>query len=143
MKSVLSLKALLVVVTSLAVSVAVSGQRPSGNTAPKYDSKNEVTVKGTVDDIKEVPGPLEGVHLVVKSDTETILVHVAPDKFLKEMETSFNKGDVLEIVGCKVKDADGSDELLSRRITKANNNELVLRDKKGTPIWILWNPGSK
>lgn len=142
MKSVSSLKALLVVMVSLVISVAVLAQTPNGNTAPKYDSKNEVTIKGTVDDIKEVPGPLEGVHLVLKSDTETILVHVAPDKFLKEMDTSFNKGDVLEIVGCKVKDADGSDEFLARQITKANN-ELVLRDKKGTPIWVLWNPGGK
>jgi hypothetical protein len=142
MKSVSSLKALLVVVVSLAISAAVLAQTRNGNTAPKYDAKNEVTIKGTVDDIKEVPGPLEGVHLVLKSDTETILVHVAPGKFLKEMDTSFNKGDMLEIVGCKVKDADGSDELLARQITKTNN-ELVLRDKKGIPIWVLWNPGTK
>jgi hypothetical protein len=142
MKSVSSVRALFAAAIILVTSAALWAQKPGDNTAPKYDAKNEVTLKGTVDDIKEVPGPLEGVHLVLKSDTETILVHVAPDKFLKEMDTSFNKGDVLEIVGCKVKDADGSDELLARQITKANN-ELMLRDKKGTPIWVLWNPGSK
>ncbi|HEU5401128.1 MAG TPA: hypothetical protein VFU86_07215 [Terriglobales bacterium] len=142
MKSVSNLKVLFVAAIILAASAALWAQKPSGNTAPKYDSKNEVTFKGTVDDIRTVPGPLEGIHLVLKSENETILIHVAPEKFLKEMETSFNKGDVLEVVGCKVKDADGNDELLARQITKANN-ELVLRDKKGTPIWILWNPGSK
>lgn len=143
MKSVSSLRALCAAAIILVASGALWAQKPGGNTVPKYDAKNEVTLKGTVDEIKEIPGPLEGVHLILKSDTETILVHVAPDKFLKEMETSFNKGDVLEVVGCKIKDADGSDELLARQITKANNNELVLRDKKGTPIWVLWNPGSK
>jgi hypothetical protein len=79
----------------------------------------------------------------LKSENETILVHVAPGKFLSEMETSFNKGDVLQVVGCKIKDPGGNDELLAREITKSNDNQLVLRDKKGTPIWVLWNPGSK
>lgn len=142
MKSVSSSRVLFAAAIILIASAAVWAQKPGDNTAPKYDSKSEVTIKGTVDDLKEVPGPLEGVHLVLKSDTETILVHVAPGKFLKEMETSFNKGDVLEVVGCKVKNSDGNDEFLARQITKANN-ELVLRDKKGIPIWILWNPGSK
>lgn len=143
MKSVSSLRVLFVAAIILTVSVALWAQKPSGNTAPKYDAKNEVTIKGTVEEIKTVPGPLEGVHLVLKTENETILVHVAPEKFLSEMETSFNKSDVLEIVGCKIKDADGVDELLARQITKSNDNQLVLRDKKGTPIWILWNPGSK
>jgi DNA/RNA endonuclease YhcR with UshA esterase domain len=143
MKSVSSSRALFVGAIILAISGALWAQKPNGNTAPKYDIKNEVTVKGTVQDIKTVPGPLEGVHLLLKTETETILVHVAPEKFLSEMETSFNKGDVLEVVGCKIKDADGSDELLARQITKSNNNEIVLRDKKGTPVWTQWNPGSK
>ncbi|MDT8066700.1 MAG: hypothetical protein ROO76_00905 [Terriglobia bacterium] len=143
MKSVSSLRVLFVGAIILAMSVALLAQKLSGNTGPKYDAKSEVTVKGTVEDIKTVPGSLEGVHLVLKSENETILVHVAPEKFLSEMETSFNKGDVLQVVGCKIKDPGGNDELLAREITKSNDNQLVLRDKKGTPIWVLWNPGSK
>ncbi len=142
MKSVSSLRVLFVVAIILAVSVALLAQKPNANTAPRYNAASEVTIKGTVDDIRTVPGPLEGVHLVLKSADETILVHVAPEKFLKELETSFVKGDEIEVVGCKIKNADGNDELLARQLTK-NNNELVLRDKKGTPIWVLWNPGSK
>ncbi len=142
MKSVSGLRALYVVAIILAISSVLLAQKPNGSTAPKYDPKNEVTIKGTVDDIRIVPGALEGVHLMVKSPTETILVHVAPEKFLKELETSFSKGDEVAVVGCKIKDADGNNELLARQVTK-NNNELVLRDKKGTPIWVLWNPGSK
>ncbi len=140
MKSVSSSRALFVVATILVMSVALWGQKPNGNTGPKYDPANEVTIKGTVDDIKIVPGSMEGVHLLVKSDTGTILVHIAPEKFLNEMETTFQKGDQLQVVGCKIKDADGNDELLARQVTKGVN-ELVLRDKKGIPIWALWDPG--
>lgn len=141
MKSVSGLRALFAVGIILATSATLLAQKPGGNSAPKYDPANEMTIKGTVDDIKIVPGALEGVHLVVKSSPDqVILVHVAPEKFLKEMETSFNKGDVIEVVGCKIKDSDGNDELLARQITKGTD-ELQVRDKKGKPIWTMWNPG--
>jgi hypothetical protein len=140
MKSVSSSRVLFVTAISLIVSAAVLAQTPSGNTAPKYDPANEVKVKGAVDDIKIVPGPLEGVHLVVKSSDETILVHVAPENFLKEMGTTFNKGDVVEVVGCKIKASDGTDELLARQVTKGTD-ELQVRDKKGKPVWTTWSPG--
>lgn len=140
MKSVSGLRALFAVGIILATSATLLAQKPGGNTAPKYDPANEVTIKGTVDDIKIVPGALEGVHVMLKSPTETILVHIAPEKFLKEMDTSFNKGDVIEVVGCKIKDSDGNDELLARQITKGTD-ELQVRDKKGRPIWTIWDPG--
>jgi hypothetical protein len=85
---------------------------------------------------------MEGIHLTLKSDTDTILVHVAPEKFLKEMDTEFAKGDQVEVLGCKIKAEDGTDELLARQIVKSGN-QLLLRDKKGTPIWALWSPGKK
>jgi len=140
MRSVSSLKALFVAAIILAISAVILAQTPSGNTAPKYDPTNEVKVKGTVDDVRIVPGALEGVHLVLKSANETILVHVAPEKFLKEMDTAFNQGDAVEVIGCKIKDPDGSDELLARQVTKGTD-ELQVRDKKGKPIWTTWDPG--
>lgn len=126
----------------LATATMLWAQSSSGTTGSKYDVKNEIKVSGTVEEVKLVPGAKEGVHLILKSGTDAYLVHVAPEKFLKEMETDFAKGDELNILGCKVKDDDGSDEVLARAITK-NGNELMLRDKKGTPIWALWDPGKK
>jgi hypothetical protein len=143
MKSQPSLKVLFVgVIVLLVTATMLWAQKPGGSPGPKYNAANETTIKGTVEEIKIVPGAMEGVHLMLKSGTETTFVHVAPEPFLKEMETEFAKGDQLEIVGCKIKAEDGSDELLSRQITK-NGSELVVRDKKGTPIWALWNPGKK
>ena len=142
MKSLPNSRALFAgVIVLLVTATALWGQK-SGSLGPKYNLANETTIKGTVEDLKVVPGAMEGIHLVVKNETETILVHVAPEKFLKEMDSQFAKGDQVEVMGSKIKAEDGTDELLARQIVKSGN-QLLLRDKKGTPIWALWSPGRK
>jgi len=109
----------------------------SGTTTPKYNKATETKIKGVIDDIKIIPGANEGVHLMVKTAAETILVHVGPEKFLAAIEVSFAKGDEVEVTGSKVKDADGTDEILAREIVKGDN-VIVLRDDKGVPVWLGW-----
>lgn len=142
MKSLPNSKALFAgVIVLLVTATALWGQK-SASLGPKYNLASETTIKGTVEDLKVVPGAMEGIHLLLKNDAETILVHVAPEKFLKEMDSQFAKGDQLEVIGSKIKAEDGTDELLARQIVKSGN-QLLLRDKKGTPIWALWSPGKK
>jgi hypothetical protein len=129
----------IVAVVGLLLSLA-SAQAPS-KTGPKYDVKNEVKIKGVVEEVRQVPGQFEGTHLVVKTDTKTVLVHVAPVDFLKEMDTSFNKGDQVEVVGCKAPDA-AEEEILAREIT-VGQNTTTLRDDKGIPVWAGWKPSGK
>ena len=115
-------------------TVFAFGQAPK---TPKYDKATETTLKGTVDTIKTVPGADEGTHFMLVDGDKTILIHVGPEKFLKEVEISFAKGDKVEVVGSKVKSSEGEDEILAREITK-DNNTLTLRDKKGEPVWHGW-----
>jgi hypothetical protein len=103
------------------------------NTGPKYDFANEVKLKGTIEEIKMVPGPYEGVHVMLKTSTETILVHLAPEGFLKMLEFNVAKGDTLEVTGCKITGEFGP-EILAREVI-SGNNDLTLRDKKGSPAW--------
>ena len=111
------------------------------NTGPKYDTGKEVKVKGVVEEIRTVPGEFEGTHLVVKTDTGTVLVHVAPADFLKEMDTSFKAGDQVQVVGAKAPDTTEL-EVLAREIT-VGSNTTVLRDDKGIPVWAGWKPAKK
>ena len=105
---------------------------------PKYDKATETKLSGTVDELKQVPGADEGTHFILKqADGKTILVHVGPEKFLKEIEASYAKGDKVEVVGSKVKSDDGEDEILAKEITK-DSNTAVLRDSKGVPAWKGW-----
>jgi hypothetical protein len=102
-------------------------------TGPKYDFANEVKLKGTVEEIKMVPGDFEGVHVMLKTSSETILVHLAPEGFLKMLDFIANKGDALEITGCKITGEMGP-EVLAREVVSGNNS-MTLRDKKGLPAW--------
>ena len=113
----------------------------ASKTGPKYDMKNEVKIKGVIEEIRQVPGPFEGTHLVVKTDSKNVLVHVAPADFLKDIDTSFNKGELIEVVGCKAPDAT-EEEILAREIT-VGQNTTTLRDDKGVPVWVGWKPGGK
>jgi hypothetical protein len=110
------------------------------NTGPKYDTANEVKLKGTVEDIREVPGDYEGIHLVVKTDKGDVLVHVAPASFLKDIDTSFKKGDEVQVVGSKAPQQGNEEEVLAREIT-VGTNTCTLRDDKGVPVWAGWKSG--
>ena len=110
-----------------------AAEKPS----PKYDKNTEVTLKGTIEEIKLVPGPNEGIHIMLKTGDQTILVHIAPEKFLKEMDITLKKGDHLEVTGSKIKTEDG-DEVLAKTIAFDANNSFTLRDEHGVPVWTGW-----
>ena len=42
----------------------------AAKTGPKYDTANEVKIKGVIVEVREVPGEFEGTHLVVKTDDQ-------------------------------------------------------------------------
>ncbi len=140
MSSRLASKATLITTVAGFLMLAAWAQTAS-KTGPKYDVKNEVKVKGVIEETREVSGQFEGTLLVVKTDSKTVMVRVAPAAFLKEIDTSFNKGDQIEVVGCKAPDAT-EDEILAREIT-VGQNTTTLRDNKGVPIWAGWKPSGK
>jgi len=121
--------ALLVAASMLLAASSLFAQK----NGPAYDTTNEVKLKGTVEEIKMVPGPYEGVHVMLKTSTETILVHLAPEGFLKMLEFNVAKGDTLEVTGCKITGEFGP-EILAREVV-SGNNDMTLRDKKGAPAW--------
>jgi DNA/RNA endonuclease YhcR with UshA esterase domain len=106
-------------------------------TVPKYDSATEAVFKGTVEEVRDRQCPVSGgmgAHLVLKlADGTSIEVHLAPTKFDNDYEIAFNKGDVLEVTGSKVK-FEGVDTIFAREI-KRGTDVFVFRDKDGKPVW--------
>ncbi len=112
----------------------VLAQPPAPNPkAPEYDPAAEVTIKGTVESIHEskVLTDHPGLHLILKTETETVEVHACPVRFLRELEFTIENGDILTVVGSQKK---AGDVIVAREITKGQVS-LILRDKKGVPVW--------
>lgn len=124
---------------ALSLGAVVQAQKGGKTTGPAYDSGKEVKVKGTIEEIRDVPGQWEGTHLVVKSGDKTYLLHLAPGSFLKDIEASFKPGDTVEATGCPAPEDKGDNEILVREITDGNNT-ATLRDSKGVPVWAGWGP---
>jgi hypothetical protein len=99
-----------------------------------YDVSSEATITGTVQDVLQPHmGQMMGTHLVVKTATETIEVHVGPSSFVTKEGFAFAKGDSVQVLGSKVT-IDGKEALISRELTK-DGKTLTLRDKTGQPLW--------
>jgi hypothetical protein len=101
--------------------------------APEYDPKAEVTITGVVEDFHEskMRGDHPGLHLIVKTETETVEVHACPVRFMKELDFAIDKGDTVTVIGSRP-DPDGV--VVAREVTKGQTS-LILRDKDGTPVW--------
>lgn len=132
------MRTILIVKISLALallaSVAAWAQKPGPSSAPKYDTSQEVTLKGTIDEVKELPvGKENHVHLMLKTATETVEVRLCPTVFLKDFAVTFEKGQQLEVTGSRVK-IDDQDVILAREVVSGNST-VVLRDKRGAPVW--------
>lgn len=139
-------RTLLILIFGALVVVAAPGQtqKKSGEgDVPRYDLSKEVTVKGTVLEVKNYECPVSGgmgAHLVLQTVEGQVEVHLALASFLTEYQITFAKGDVVEIVGNKVTFHD-MPAMLVRKITK-NETEYVFRDAKGRPLWVA-RPGER
>jgi hypothetical protein len=108
-----------------------------------YDAKTETTLKGTVEELKTVSGMrggrgrmgVQGTHLMLKTDTETIEVHLGPSAFLTEKKIEIAKGDAVEVLGSRVKMGE-SDAVIAREIRKGEAS-WTLRDANGRPLWMM------
>jgi DNA/RNA endonuclease YhcR with UshA esterase domain len=105
--------------------------------APVYDASDEVTVQGVVQDVQQFYCPIsgeEGTHLLVKTENGTVQVHVAPVRFLRNNNLSFNKGDRIQIVGSRII-YQGHDAVIARATTRAGQT-VAFREPNGHPLWL-------
>lgn len=115
----------------------VLAQAPATKTsppkAPEYDAKAEVVLQGVVEDFHEsqVRGDHPGLHLIVKTETESVEVHACPVRFMKELDFALDKGDSVKVTGSR---PGGTGLVVAREIQKGQTS-LILRDKTGAPVW--------
>ena len=115
---------------------AFTQKAPAKSSAsPKYDLQTESKAKGVVDDVKvlDFGTRKDFIQLVLKDESETLVVYVCPKPFEEEMGITFAKGEQISFTGSKVK-GDESEVILAREIVKGTDT-WTFRDAKGSPVW--------
>jgi hypothetical protein len=103
---------------------------------PNYNPATEVTVTGTVEEVKQHSNPGGAgldVHVIFKTDEETLEVHLGPPAWMADNGFTMAKGDKLEVIGSKMQ-LEGRAAIVAREVTK-NRMTLIFRDAKGNPLW--------
>lgn len=104
-----------------------------------YDPATVEAVSGTVesvDTVKPMRGMNYGVHLTLKTDRETLSVHLGPAWYIGRLDTKIQKGDVVEVKGSRVT-VMGRPAIIAAEVKKGDAL-LKLRDEGGFPAWAGW-----
>lgn len=137
--------ALSLLLTSSMAFAAWKGWRGSGGwgmgTAYQrmYNPATVETLVGTVESVDKITpmkGMMYGIHLLLKTDKETISVHLGPGWYIERLDMKIDKGDKIEVKGSRVTIM-GKPAIIAAEVKKGDN-VLKLRDENGIPVWAGW-----
>jgi hypothetical protein len=89
-----------------------------------------------IDMITPMKGMSYGVHMVMKTDQETISVHLGPSWYIENQDVQIEPGDLIEVKGSRIMFDDKSAIIAAE--VKKEDEILILRDEKGFPAWSGW-----
>ncbi len=77
-----------------------------------------------------------GVHIMVKTDQETISVHLGPSWYIENQDIKIEVGDKVDVKGSRIM-FDDSHSMIAAKVKKGDET-LTLRDENGFPVWSGW-----
>jgi len=95
-----------------------------------YNLETVETIEGQVLNVDIIGN---GVSLQVKTDEETIPVHLAPIWYVENQDIEINPNDTVEITGSRI-NFNGETAIVAAKITKGNTT-FKLRDENGFSLW--------
>lgn len=104
-----------------------------------YDPKTIETISGevvSIDKVTPMKGMSYGVHLTVKTDKETISVHLGPGWFIENQDVKIEPKDRVEVKGSRITFG-GKPAVIAAEVRKGEE-VLKLRDDNGLPVWSGW-----
>jgi len=104
-----------------------------------YNPATVETVSGkveSVDKITPMKGMYYGIHLLLKTDKETVSVHLGPGWYIERLDTKIEKGDRIEVKGSRATMM-GKPVIIAAEVKKGES-VLKLRDENGIPVWAGW-----
>jgi hypothetical protein len=104
-----------------------------------YDTSTVQTMSGevvSVDHVTPMQGMSSGIHMTVKTATETVSVHLAPSWYLENQDVKLEPKDTVEVTGSRIT-FQGKPAVIAAEVRKGEE-VLKLRDDNGFPVWAGW-----
>ena len=108
----------------------------SGPYSRIYNPKTVETLSGEVVSVdKFTPGKrmAYGVHFTLKTEKETIPVHLGPGWYMEKQAVTIAAGDKVEVTGSRIM-YQGKPAIIAAEVKKGDQ-VLQLRDASGVPAW--------
>ena len=115
------------------------GWGPGSQYNRMYDPKTIETITGEVtkvDRITPAKGMSGGIHMLVKTDKETISVHLGPSWYLENQDVKIEPKNKVEVKGSRITFG-GKPAIIAAEVKKGDE-VLQLRDDAGFPVWSGW-----
>lgn len=115
------------------------GWGPGTSYTRMYNPQTVKTMSGevvSIDRITPTRGMSYGVHILLKTDKDTISVHLGPGWYLENQDVKIALKDNVEIKGSLIT-FNGKPTLIAAEIKKGDD-VLTLRDAEGFPVWSGW-----
>src|SRR5208283_3221554 len=123
----------ILLVIAAVCALPLIAEKPQEPNRPKYFLSTESKMKATVQEVKLPANGSEIAHLLVKIGADTFDVYLCPKAFLDDMGVNFSQGEEIVLTGSRVKQGE-AELILARRVVRGNDT-LVLRDKRGNPVY--------
>lgn len=104
-----------------------------------YDPKTVETIAGEVTGVQRITpmkGMSSGVHLIVKTDKETLPVHLGPAWYIENQDIKIQLKDRIEVKGSRIT-FQGKPAIIAAEVKKGDET-LQLRNENGFPVWSGW-----
>lgn len=109
----------------------------SGNTCcSNYNPQSIETLSGEVLSVERVAnakGMSEGIHLLLKTDVETISVHLGPAWYLDDQDIQIGVNDRIQVKGSRIALEDKPAIIVSE--VMKGEARMKLRNQNGAPEW--------
>jgi hypothetical protein len=115
------------------------GWGPGTPYSKMYDTKTVETITGEVEKVDVITpgkGMSYGVHMIVKTDKETVPVHLGPGWYIENQDVKIAPKDKVEVKGSRITFA-GKPAIIAAEVKKGDE-VLTLRDNNGLPAWMAW-----
>ena len=117
-----------------------AGQGAGNPYGRMYNPQTVETLTGDVVSVESIPGRggggAYGVHFTLKTDKETIPVHLGPSWYINKQNIKIEAKDKVEVTGSRVT-FEGKPAIIAAEVKKGDQ-VLKLRDQAGIPLWAGW-----